>query len=170
MQVISNQLTKIRELEIQHKWAASTTVTGELQNYRQALRLLLIPNPENHLKRFKAVYFSQGNKKQTYFSLIISELDKLKWNIFIGTVDPISHTVVYHPKHIANAFQKNYQLYNLKTDSATPQPTENSIFRFLSFSKACCRVWFAELLEAPNIWWENSYRWLNPWWITHLLG
>lgn len=47
-------------------------------------------------------------------------------------IDPNSQTKVFHPKHIANTFQKYYRnLYNLQRDPQTPQPTEFIIQNFL---------------------------------------
>lgn len=39
--------------------------------------------------------------------------------------DPNTQNIVFHPKHIANAFQKYYNnLYNLNTDPIMPQHIE----------------------------------------------
>lgn len=44
-----------------------------------------------------------------------------------------TQTIAFHPKHIANAFQKYYKnLYNLNQDPHTPQPTEPLITNFLN--------------------------------------
>lgn len=58
--------------------------------------------------------------------------------------------MVYHSKYIANAFQKYYfNLYNLNTDSATPQPTENYISDFLASVKPVLEFDLLNSLKLP---------------------
>lgn len=70
---------------------------------------------EKSLQKVKSKYYSHSNNAGKLLASVL-KTRQLKSQL-PSITDPITDTLVYHPKDIANTFQKYYaSLYNLKDD------------------------------------------------------
>lgn len=124
-------MAKLTSLEKQHKTNPSSKINTELTQIRQEVRNHMILEHQLYLQKFKATHYTQGNKAGKFLAAYIRKKQQKSKLSYI--IDPITSQAVYHPKDIANAFCKYYkQLYNLKEDPSTTQPTEKGINAFLN--------------------------------------
>lgn len=117
------QLEKnIKDLEREHKSSGCEEVLGTLDQYRRELNHLLTFKAEGALRFTSQKYYESGNRASR---LLAFQLRKAQASRTVAkVVDPVSNSLVSHPKDIARAFSVFYKkLY----DSPTVENKEEKI-------------------------------------------
>lgn len=129
-QRIDELTTQIATLEQQHKTNPQNPITHQLFNLRQELKTLLLHSFEYLQSRIKATSYATSNKAG---KLLATKLrgKRLKTKIS-QIIHPHTNIPQSNPQDIANTFSDYYSdLYNLKQDTKTPQPSPEEINLFL---------------------------------------
>lgn len=129
-QHIDEITSQIAILETQHKSNPQTHQPDQLLSLRQELCTLLLHSFDHLQRKLKATTYSTSNKAGKRLAQHIKgsrTKTKIHQLYHTHTNNPLSN-----PQDIANAFSDYYSdLYNLKQDPQTPQPSRDEINRFL---------------------------------------
>ncbi|CAI9603496.1 unnamed protein product [Staurois parvus] len=133
-QQIDELLMSIKTKEELNKTSHDPSTSTSLATNRNKLRTLLLYKYDLNLQKTKAKFYSMSNKANALLTKMIKQRhlkDKIS-----SVHHPTTHTLTTNPREIANAFATYYQqLYNLKNDPDTIQPTLTSIQQFLHTTK-----------------------------------
>lgn len=127
---LNDLLLQIKNLESINKKAPDPKTSSQLDQLRHDLRILLISQHKHIVKKWKANYYSQGNKAGKLLANQVKEKTIKQKIPFI--FHPNTGIRLSNPKDIANAFRDYYNnLYNLKDDTTNHQPSPEMIQKFL---------------------------------------
>lgn len=130
MQRIDELTAQIVALETRHKSDPQDSQTNQLLSLRQELKTLLLDSYEFLQWKFKASTYSTSNKAGKKLAQRLKGR-RIKTRI-TQLIHPHTNTPLSNPQDIADAFRVYYEdLYNLKQDPPTPQPTQDGIDQFL---------------------------------------
>lgn len=122
---LTSQITSL-----EHKANPQPPQTIQLLNLRQELKTLLLHSFEYLQRKLKATSYATSNKAGKTLALKLRGR-RLKSKIS-QIIHPHTNIPQSNPQDIANAFSDYYSdLYNLKRDANTPQPTPAEINHFL---------------------------------------
>ncbi|XP_068122117.1 inositol polyphosphate-4-phosphatase type I A-like [Hyperolius riggenbachi] len=124
-------LSQLQNTEKLHKQSPTITLERELFSIRQNLAKHLQSNYEHMLQKARLTFYSQSNKAGKHLANLLKY--KQSKSKIHSLCHPLTKEPVSNPKQIADLFCDYYAgLYNLHTDSQTPQPNSEKIDAFLS--------------------------------------
>lgn len=130
-QQIDSLTSQIANVETQHKTNPHPALLAQLLTLRQELRSLLLSSYEQMQRKIKATSYSTSNKAGKKLAQHLKGV-KLKFKI-PHLFHPHSKKKLSNPQDIANAFSDYYSdLYNLRKDTFTHQPSTEEIDEFLN--------------------------------------
>lgn len=128
-QRIDDITTKIQALDSLHKSSRHLPIPDQLLSLRQELRSLLLHSHDYMHRKLQATTYYSSNKAGRRLAQrlkgrrVKSKIHKL--------FHPHTQTLLTNPQDIADTFSDS-DLYNLRSDPMTPQPTQSDINDFLS--------------------------------------